>query len=266
MAEREHKPNFLERLGDGRWFGHGRRFGVQVGSIEQRASDPFYRGISTDIVKRYWLTSDSTQYEVSLKANWARFLAEQVNAGTAGMRLIPTIDKWAKETGKRITPGRMTEVEFAALVADRMSILWLYESLMSSADTLGSIPYLLQALRSSVLVRELVPFERTTLHVDQVVEEDIWLSGGPGNHYDEGPPPEHRVSYCDVYTMRLSYNAWLPFAEMAKVKLLELIPYVDNRSRRDQIAKSIKELDGRIETIVLKVREKSESRESSDRD
>lgn len=35
-----HTPNFFERLGDGRWFGNGRRFGIQLGSLEERINDP----------------------------------------------------------------------------------------------------------------------------------------------------------------------------------------------------------------------------------
>lgn len=67
MPEKEpgQNPNFLQRLGGGRWFGYRRVFSIQRGGFSQRINDPFYselrllqalsvngKRVSTDIVSK----------------------------------------------------------------------------------------------------------------------------------------------------------------------------------------------------------------------
>lgn len=249
MKEKETRrtPNFFERLGSGRFFGHGRRLGIQMGSLEQRLTDPFNKVTVTDTVLRYWY-KPSIPKETLVQG--ARILAEQVNAGKADKDLIPKL-----EHALSLHPGSVIDDEttFDALCKDPSSISYLYETIIASADTVESIPYLLQALDSSFCIREHEPYRSSgpELVEQHRVESNSRREVDP---HSGGIPIEYTVyeeTVYDIYSQEMIYRiTHIPFSELTRKQLEDIITHLDDAAMTDKIRKAIINSDEHKRTEV----------------
>lgn len=225
MTERG-KQSPLQYLGE-RFFGHGRRFGMQRGSLEQRLKDPFTK--SSSVVRDYWLNRRRGP-NLEEFTDGARLLQEQINAGIADDQLIPVLDVFLSRGGP------MKERTFSISLIDPLLGLpntkrtlpsnrySLYSSLISGANSVESTPYLLQALQSSFVVIADEPYESSApVLLGQGSEERIedTTEGHLGWYQENWTTVRINVVY-DIWGQRNKYHARKPYAEMAKLRLQEI--------------------------------------------
>lgn len=166
MQERgTQQHSFLESLGDGRWFGYGRRFGIQNGPFEQRIGDPFTKPSS--IIERFWgFTVQGGHVSDEQIETFTNTLIENVNAGNIDPNLVPTLEKKVVNLS-----NPLSQSGFYSYIERQNSTLRLYHRLISSANTLQSVPFLLQVLDSSFIIREDKPSETSRKLVEEKTEE-----------------------------------------------------------------------------------------------
>lgn len=212
----ERQKSLLPHLGE--WFsGNLGRLGVQREPLEQRLKDPTK---SLGAVRDYWLSGRSIKPEESIIG--ARMLQEQIRTGTANNQLIPILD--AALSGRPIK-----EFLWAALLRGQelespTNGYSLYSMLISGADTVESVPYLLQALKSSVVVRADTPYESSApkrLGERYKVEKDEICIGGSG-WYRENLVLAHVGVVYEEWSQRNKYHARKPYAEMALSRLMAI--------------------------------------------
>lgn len=167
----------LLHLGE-RFFGHGRRFGIQRGTLAERIEDPFYSDIQlvaalSNKGMRVTQSVVSTEEERRIVER----LSEQINKGTGLKRwyeegdLIFFFDHQLAQTGmalahdhryatyprllnKYSVPHNLAELdpeEIQRII--NLSIAPIAQEIISGAHTLQSIPYLQRALESRFAYR-----------------------------------------------------------------------------------------------------------------
>ncbi len=200
IEQEKHIPDFLH---SNWWFGNGRRFGRQAGTIEQQLEDPY--ASCSDIVRRFWGTGQVPLGVPIWRIDHAIIrLTEKINSGTADINLIPTIEEIIKKAPVYRIADLLKHEE------SPRSIFRLYDIIISSAHTAECIPYLLQTLKDPFLIPA-------------------------SEFYDQSQTPLHGLIDGRI--------AYYPFAQRARVRIMEIYDQLPDSEKPSGVIEAIQEFD-----------------------
>lgn len=243
MPEKEpgQNPNFLQRLGGGRWFGYRRVFSIQRGGFSQRIDDPFYselrllqalsvngKRVSTDIV--------SKQQEERIVDR----VAKSINQGMGSPELlIGFAENELEKTGMILShsflyhshyasPSGATCIDAKKLInlprehaiktieeieeGIRASIVPAFQAIISRVDLGVGMTFLLRAISSQLFYRgdQLEEREESEEGTGELLSEEEKETGGWNWR---GTRSVYRVT-LDTYRVT-TFQAINPWAEVA---------------------------------------------------
>ncbi len=219
---------FFKRTERGYWFGNGRFLGFQIGSLDQRLSDPYYG--DDKIIRKYWMPGSHSSFSLSEVSRITEVFVAKVNSGSASKNLVPMLNQFH-------SPDMQSEIE------NPLSIFHLYHEILDRSSTLESIPYLLQALESIQSTVEEEPFKKDPemLEYENVIETGT-VHHEWGYKYAWDTEENFDVKYA-VRSTTWHYKVNSPFGELAKLKLLTIMEKVEDKQLRYKIKSAVERFD-----------------------
>lgn len=177
------------------------------------------------------------KYLPQLAQSVRTLLKNLINTGKASLNVIPMLDR---------AQPYIDDYYFEKSLSDPDSIQSIYSHAISLAESNDCIPFLLQALASSVIVRENKPYEEEE---KELVDEGSEDTTEYGYNTDTYWYDHYRRTYRKFRQMR-AYRVRLPFAELAKERLVQISMQFSDAEEKAEVMKAIEEFERDKQMVV----------------
>lgn len=261
MPERESRqPNLLERLGGSRWFGHGRRFGIQIGSTSEKIEDPYFNDIKLlALLIRNGMRVPESEVSKDKETRIIQRIAKHINEGKAdqmgGIGLVDFVNWELKKTGMAIRQfitdfdsGDIWTIVRESKVSDNLAILEteeirstidasiapIIQTILSKAETEASIPCLIEALKSRFIYRgEKLEVTEKSKEVEELLEAGEYPFGSDKTRFVS----TYGVNF-NTYQVTV-FQAINPLADPARGALIRIRTSSDNPKLNKEIERCL---------------------------